>query len=609
MQIRIRWTLVGLWLLAGCIAALSCSLIRPAVHIGNDYFPMGNDSFYHAARILEAAQDPAAFYEFDPKIHAPEGSLLVWPWGYDFVLAKVVRAGVALGAGDPLTILSWIPVTAAFVGLALLMLVARRLSLGEWPTALAALCMALNQTTQMLYGYGQIDHHYAEHIFILASLAAGLGWFRNPTVTNGAVLGAIFAVALAVHNALFVLQVPFLATVLALWLQGKSLPMRPALAFGGALLGFTVAVLVPSQPFQEGRFEFYTLSWFHLYIVFCTTTVVLLMTRLPATRRNILILTAIAVALLLPLLNQIRHAQAFVSGSLGMLADIMEMRPPLKFLLEGQWKIGGFYSWLLFLAPATFVLCVIRAWRERNQPRLLFWIWCIFGLALMFMQLRMHYFGGFALYLPWLIVTQEHAFQHPDQSRRTWLIVSLLLVLAYVPVIRYALIEPVPRAGDPWFDHLYPSFAPLREACAKDPGVVLADNNAGHYIRYFTHCSVIANNFLLTEQQFAKVAEITRLFSLTPEELLKQAPYVKYVLVRAANIRPKPDGQFSYSFYRDATRLPQALLLSSAEPPPGFRLLFKGSIEVRQQTTQNIPYVRLYKIERASGSSVNDVGE
>ncbi len=151
MQIRIRWTSLGLWLIAGCIAALSCSLIRPATHIGDNYFPMGHDSFYHAARILEAVRDPAAFYEFDPKIHAPEGSLLVWPWGYDYFIAKLIRAGMALGvSSDPLTLMSWIPVGAVFIGIALLMLVARRLSLSDWTVALAALCMALNQTTQLL---------------------------------------------------------------------------------------------------------------------------------------------------------------------------------------------------------------------------------------------------------------------------------------------------------------------------------------------------------------------------------------------------------------------------------------------------------------------------
>lgn len=620
---KVRWTALSLWLVVGCIAALSCSLIRPAAHIGNEYFPVGNDGFYHAVRILEAARDPAAFYEFDPKIHAPEGSLLVWPWGYDYVMAKLVRAGLAIAPhADPLMILLWIPVGAVFIGIGLLMLVARRLSLSDWPVALAGLCMALNQTTQVLYGFGEIDHHYAEHIFILASLAAGLSWFQAPTVRSGVALGAIFGVAIAVHNALFILQAPFLAAALAHWLQGKELPTRPVIAFAITLLVAALAVLIPSLPFREGLFEFYTLSWFHLYIACCTALVALLLARLRRSPRNIAALAASAIILLMPLVEQIKYAQSFVSGSLGMLADVMEMRSPISFVLEGDLTmISGLYSLLLWLAPVTFALCVFRLWRERDSPRLLFWIFCVLGLALLSTQLRMHYFGGFALYLPWLIVAQEYALKRQELRKRTFLMVSLTLVLAYVPVIRHALVAPVPHAADSWFNNLYPVFGTLRKACAEDPGIVLADSNAGHYIRYFTACSVIANNFLLTEQQFRKVDEVTRLFSLPPGELTKQAPFVKYVLARAGDVQPKEGDHYSYTFFRDASRMPEALLLQPADAvPPEFKLLFEVTIAVQRERerVQNIPYAKLYKIvpgdaaaplASADASSVNDVSE
>jgi hypothetical protein len=606
MQIRIRWTTLGLWLMASCIAALSCSLIRPAAHIGDDYFPIGNDSFYHATRILEAARDPAAFHEFDPKIHAPEGSLLVWPWGYDFVIAKIVRLGGALGvSADPLTILSWIPVSAVFLGIGLLMLVAHRVSLQTWPMALAGLCMALHATTQNLYGYAQIDHHYAEHLLILATLAGGLAWFNAPSRSSGLALGALFGLALAVHNALFILPIPFLATALVQWLHGKKLPLEPVVAFAVSLLASALAVMIPSQPFQELRFEFYTLSWFHLYIVCSTALVALLLAILPPNRRSILAMTAIAAALLLPLMGQIRYAQSFVSGSLGMLADIMEMRSPIKLALDGETQfISGFYSLLGWLAPVTFGLCVYRAWRERREPRLLFWISCVLGLTLMSTQLRMHYFGGFAMYLPWLIVAQEYAVARPDLYKRAWLTVSLLLVLAYAPVIRHALIAPVPKAGDEWFDNVYPLLRTLEKACAEDPGIVLADSNAGHYIRYFTDCSVIANNFLLTEQQFAKVDEVRRLFSLPANEFSARALRVKYVLVRAADIQPSRDDHFSFTFFGDASRLPQTLLLAPQEEVPSeFKLLFRATIYDQSGTVRNIPYAKLYKMQPRESAS------
>lgn len=606
MQINIRWTAILIWLGVGCIAALSCSLTRPAAHIGPEYFPLGNDSFYHATRILDAVSEPKAFYQFDTKIHAPEGSLLVWPWGYDYLMAKVVRAAVAVGFGtDPLMVLLWIPVAAVFVGVGLLMVVARRLQLSDWPVALAGLCMALNASTQLLYGFGQIDHHYAEHIFILASLAVGLQWLRAPTATAGIALGATFGLALSVHNALFILQAPFLAAALMLWLQGVRAPMRPVVAFVVALVGTTLAVLLPSLPFQQGRFEFFTLSWFHLYVVCCTALVAVLLARMQPTRRSVLALVAIAIALLTPLMKQITYAHSFVSGSLGMLDQILEMRSPLHLLFEGQFaSLIGFYSLLICVAPVTFGLSVIRLWRERQSPRVLFWIWSVVGLVLLTTQMRMHYFGAFALFLPWLIVAQERAEAQPELHKRVLLITSLLLVLAYTPVIRYALIEPIPRGGDEWFVRLHPIFPALHDTCEKDPGVVLSDTNAGHYIRYFSDCSVIANNFLLTEQQFKKADEVGRLFSLPIGQLSKQAPYLKYVLIRAGKIEPNENDRFSYDFYGlYAPGLSNTLLLGPpSQVPPQFKLLYEVRIQMREKHSRqlrDVPYAKLYKIEHA----------
>lgn len=617
MLSRIRLTPLLLWLIVGSLAALSAALTRPAAHIGAEYFPFGNDSFYHATRILDAVEDPSAFYEFDPKIHAPEGSLLVWPWGYDYVMAKIVRAALSLGLGsDPLMILLWIPVGAAFIGAGLTMLVARRLGLGYWATVLAGLCMALASSTQLTYGFAQIDHHYMEHIFVLASLAAGLAWFRAPSVTSGIVLGSTFSIALAVHNALFVLLLPFLGAALVLWLQGKQAPWRPTLAFGGALVIMALAVLLPSQPFQEGRFEFYLLSWFHLYIICSTALIMVLLSRLTPTRRNIGLLILVAALLLAPLVGQIVYARSFVTGTLGMLDQIKEMSSPLQVLhKEGLTRLTMFYSVLVVLAPITFAVCAIRAWRERTRPRVLFWIWCLFGMALMATQVRMHYFGTFALYLPWLVLVQELAERWPEHSKRTLLVASLTLVVSYAPVIRHELIAPAPKSADLWFAALHPMFAPLREQCAKEPGVVLADTNVGHYIRYFSDCSVIANNFLLTAQQFQKADEVLRLLSLPVEQLPAQAPFVKYVLVRPVQLTATENGNFRYGVY--GGELAKTLLLARPEALPAeYKLLFTVNMPMRIPGTEQIrlaTYARLYKVVQQEGSqtttSVNDVSE
>jgi hypothetical protein len=619
MHFKIRWTPLLTWFVVSCIAVLSCSLTRYAAHIGDEYFPMGNDSFYHARRILDAVHDPASFYEFDPKIHAPEGSLLPWPWGYDYVVAKIVRGALAIGIGsDPLMVALWIPVVAVVFGLALLMLLARRLGLGDWAVALAGLCMALSANTQLLFGFGELDHHYAEYMCILASLAAGLAWFRTPGTSSAIVLGATFGAGLAIHNGLFILQLPFLATAVLYWLHDKRAPMRQTLIFAAALVGSTLAILLPSLPFQEGRFEFYTLSWFHLYVVCCTAVVMLLFAKLQPTRRNMIVLLILGAALIAPLFKQIAHARAFITGSLGMLDQIMEMRPPLQLALDGRPdQLFGLYSLLVVIAPITFVLCAVRLWRERAGHLTLFWMWCVFGLLLMTTQIRMHYFGIYALYLPWLIVLQEYADKRPELHKRAFLLGSLALLLAYSPVIRYALVAPTPHAGDEGFKPGFPAFIALRKACAEDPGVVLADTNAGHYIRFFTDCPVIANNFLLTEQHFQKADEVQRLFGLRAEQLTRAAPYVKYVLVRAGGITPNRK-LLDYAFFGLGTPvMPSELLLETAgAPPPEFKLIYEVSVTLRRYNStqhEEVPYAKLYKIEPAGTSaprpSVPDVSE
>lgn len=611
-----HWSTLAIWILVTAIAVLSCSLNLSAARIGDDYFPVGHDAFYHGRRILDAASHPSDFYEFDTKIHAPEGSLLTWPWGYDYLMAGLVRVGMVLGLSDqPIKILLWLPVAAVALSIGLLMLIGRRVGLSNWPLALAALCMALAPTTQLLHGYGEIDHHFAELIFVLGALAAGLAWFREPNGTSSIALGVTFGLSLAIHNGLFILQVPFLATLAIRWLLGHSPPRRETVIFAIALLVAALAVLVPSLPFREGRFEFYTLSWFHLYTTAGTAMTALLLVWLKPTRRSAIVLLALAVVLVLPLLHEIRIAQSFLRGTLGTLDSIQEMRSPIKMAIEdGGMSVAMFYSFLVWLAPATLVLCIVQCWRERQSQRLLFWISATMGLLLLSMQLRLHYFGGFALYMPWLIVLNDYASPRVDIRKRAYLLGTLALLLTYVPQIRHALVAPIPRAGDPWFERLHPIFSAMRKACAEDPGIVLADSTAGHYIRYYTDCSVISNNFLLTQQHFDKVFEAWRLFSLTPRQLIEQAPQVKYVLVRPANIVRQTNGEYTFSFFgQDKPQLETALLLGPAsELPPQYRLLDQVRFEFRHgDQAENFPYARLYKIEQSTASvqSANEVSK
>lgn len=595
-----RWKFIGSWLLVSLVAAGVCSLCWPAVHFSDEYLPFGNDAFYHARRILDTVADPSSFYEFDKKIHAPEGSLLTWPWGYDYAMAWLVKAGLALGlAGSPMAILVWLPVAAVFLSIGLIMLVARRLGLSPGLVVIAGLAAALSPLTQYLHGVGQIDHHFAEYIFVLATMACGLRWFARPEDTKAAIiLGTVLGTAPAIHNGLFILQVPVLVSLLVLWLQNIRVPMRAMLAFAGALLLTTLAILIPSLPFRLGLFEFYTLSWFHLYIAVGTAVTALALTSFARSNRNIAILAALAILLLLPLLQQVIVARSFLSGTILRLDAIDEARPlaTLARSPAGRRSLSLMYSLLIWLLPLTAILCAVKGWQERATGRVFFWLCCMLGLALLVTQLRLHYFGSFALYLPWLVWAGTAARRAPAHHKRILLLVSLGLLLAYWMPARYELGANMALAGDPNFPALRPILGDLQQACAKEPGIVLADNDAGHYIRYYTQCSVIANNFLLTRQHEDKIRQIDHLRSLSAQELPSAAPYVRYVLLRPAGIELLQPGTRYASYSRTAAQLVKDLLLKPLDQvPPNYVLVGQANLRA-SRPEDSVPYIRVFKV-------------
>jgi hypothetical protein len=511
-------------------------------------------------------------------------------------MATLTRVAMATGiASDPMAILTWIPVAAVFVSIGLLVLICRRLQLPAWPTAIAALCMALVPTTQLAHGPGEIDHHFAEMIFLLAALAGGLSWLQDSVSwRRAAFLGVVLGVAPAIHNGLFILQLPLLVATFAWWLQQRQMPMKSTLAFGGALPLATLAMLIPSLPFRLGHFEFYTFSWFHLYVAACTSAVMLMMSRLRFTRAGLAILMAAAAVLAIPFVRQLDVAGTFLAGTHPYFATINEMRSPAELAMKkGFLVVARIYSLLIYIAPATLVLCLVQGWRERASPRLLFWITSVLGLGLLSAQQRLHYFGGFALYLPWLILASEWANRRPELRRNIFLGASAAAVLFYFPVLRYQLIEPMAPANDAYFQGVRPLYGVLSEACARQPGMVLADSDAGHHIRFYTDCSVIANNFLLTPQHFAKIDEADHLFSLSAAQLAAQQPHIEYVLIRALAMRELDDGSVQYQLYYSHTSQLAAELLYSdpAHLPPNYTLLQEMSFKGKA------PYARLFRIE------------
>lgn len=586
-----------IWLFAGTLAVFFAMGMLEASYVDQQFIPVGNDAFYHARRILDTAADPSAFYQFDDRIHVPEGSWLVWPWAYDYLLGRLI--GTVAGT-NRMAMLAYIPVGWVYVNIGLLIAIAASLRLGPALTAIVALCMAASPLTQLLHGIGMVDHHYIELTFVLLVVWLGISWLDLPQKRNrAALMGMALAVAPAFHTGLFILQLPLLVSLGVLWLRGWRLPMESALLFAGSLVVGSVLILLPSGPFWDGQFFFYTLSWFHLYAAAATAVISVFLSWQPMRPATIASLAGIGVLLALPLLAQVLTAADFLMGDVIRLDLIAEARSPIEMAMQpaGIARVTNLYSALVWIAPLWLLTTFWLIWREQVAARVYVMVAATFGLALLLTQYRLHYFGSFALFLAPAMFIQALVRAYP--TRALWISISAgaLLALAYIPPLQGQLFARHVPAIDPYYSISRSIYVDLEKACSSDRGIVLADHNDGHYIRYHTECSVIANNFLLTPLHEQKVREVDQLMALSPEELLATRPDIRYVFARLEHLYLRQaDGSMEPAslqyLLEHNPRLVTELLIGSDSPPEGYEMI----AELRLDDERGLPYARAFKL-------------
>lgn len=574
----------------------------PALYVDGELVPSDNDAFYHARRILDTAKDPASFFEFDPHIHAPEGSLVVWPWGYDYGVARIVRAATSLGiVPDPMVALAYVPPFAVILTIAIVVMLAWNMSLSAWATALLTFWIAASPLTQVMHGLASVDHHFAEYLCILGFLATATGWMKYPKSAAWAgATGLVLGFAPAIHTLLFVLQVPLLLCLALLWLKNIPLNSSAAGVFCLALLSGTSFVTSLSEPLRAGYFEHYYLSWFHVYVACCSVLMVAFVCRRSTSRRNLVLLCLMSLALAVPLIAQIAQAAGYLGNSSAALTNIGEAQSVWRRFQDNPWRAIELYSGLILLAPVIALACFFSIWRARSPSLLLVLVYSTLAIPLLLAQFRFHYYGSICLTLPILLLADRLSRQRPGGVVAA-AVLTAAFVVAQLPALRMAVASETVVGRDPYFRLTHLAMPALAEACREDPGIVLAKSNEGHFIRYYTDCSVIANNFLLTTQQVQAFRMVAELFNRTPEELLEARIPVKYVLVRArGSIATSPDGSHymmvdRYDAERVSDPLTDALLWGEpAAAPASFALITEIAAPGK-----DYPYARLWKINRS----------
>lgn len=586
---------VALWLSASLVAVFFAVLEKNTALVNGFWIPRGNDSFYHARRILDAAVGTRGLYQFDERLHVPDGAWISWPWAYDYLLAKATQLALWIAPSlDPMAFLAYVPVAWIFVNAALFLAAARAIGLSREMQALAMLCFAISPLTQLLHWIGMIDHHFVEHTFVLLSAWLGLGWLKRPDdLRNPVAFGITLGVATAFHNGMFVLQLFPLITTTILWLRSSAPPARSLRAFGIALVISTLLMLLPSEPFRRGMFEFGLHSWFHLYVAGCTAATLCYLTWRPVSRRTVAGLAALCAVLALPLGAQIAGGSSFLTGSFSVLSEVLEVRSPYRMFTEtmGPVATAGYYSWLLLLAPVLIVYYGYRLVRDSSPEHVYFAVLVVLGLGLLLAQMRLHYFGYFGLIVGTLLIVDEIGRRRSWHRGLTFTASFGLLVLAFQPALRERLFVAYAPSSDPDYAAAMSLFFDLERLCAEEPGTVLSNTNDGSPILFHTDCSVIANNFILRPEDEAHIAAVRRLMQLAPGEILAERPDIKYLLIRAKDFVAEEEGGSYLLSYPIAQQL-----LTDAAPPPGFKLI----ANVNRKFADDAPavvYARLFKVE------------
>lgn len=570
----------------------------PSTLVDGQYVPVGMDSFYHARRILDALAHPFAVEQFDPRMHAPEGSWVTWPWAYDALMAMAAATAHDLAGVDPMAWLAHVPPVWSFVNGGLLLGCGAALGLRAPALALLGAGYALSPLTQMLHGAGVLDHHFIEYSFVLATLLLGLRWLQAPHRTASAVgLGLVLGIAPAFHNGLFALQVPIDATLMLLWLRGQGPPRRTAGAFAAALMLATLAAVLPSEPFRDGRFEFALLSGFHLYVAALSAGGALVLSWRPYSHARMIVLAAASLAALVPVAADVLGGSKFLSATLVKLAEMQEAASVADLYARGGLgELARAYGGLVFLLPVTAAAAVLLLLRRATPAPLQYAAaFALVGAGLLCFQWRLHYWGSAALFLPPLLALQRLGDRLQTERPRAALLGAALYLAAMVPGAA-GLWRPVPIGWS--FDYMYSrgAFPALAEACAAHPGVVLADNNDGHPLRYHTDCAVISNNFILTPQHEQKLLLGDRLLALDARTLIDQYPWVHYVFVRRndAVFEDLPPAEVA----AQNPGLRGELLLRDGPWPPELELLVQVQLETGPG--RNVILARAFRIHRAA---------
>ncbi len=560
--------LCGFVIAAAMGIAFSLSTSTPAPYQG--YMPLGIDSFYHAARIMDVVRG-GAFIEFDVRGFMPDGDWIAWPWFYDWSLAQMAKIYLAAGGTHAMSLLAHVPTIGFVANLLLVLLCCRALRLNTLVSIAALFVFAALPVSNQLHLAGRIDHHFAELSCVLLVTWLLLRFESQPGRYQAAAFGAALGFSLGINNGLFLLQIPVVAYFGIRWLLDDRVERSAAIALGVAMPVSVLLMSLPSVPFLEGQFTYYLLSWFHLYLAAAAGVAAVMLSWFERTLKHFAVIAVTGLLLSLPLWS-------FVIEGIGYIGDAaftpMEIDPPLTMDLMSLMVL---YTPLIILALPAIGLLAFGCYK--GKPWLALAVITAFGFAMLLSQQRFALFGVPALILPLAVLLNE--------VRERFVILPAVVAVAGLSWnAAFASSLNTIEAWNPEYLDIYPLLMRLGEECEEANDVVLADPNQGHYVLYHSRCGVYANNATLTQSHIDRRAKAYGWLRGDPAAISQAIPLPTYVLVRrygGASGAGHPLNDLGM----------HKLMLSGAEHPALEELATVGT----GQGETPLPVARLYKLK------------
>jgi hypothetical protein len=510
----------------------TCSI--EASLIDGRYHPWKYDSFYVAAIVRDLVDNYPMLMQFDDRLQPLDGSAAIsFTWAYTLLMATLVVLTQFFVASLPTaTILAFIPPLWGMINSLLFIAICRKIGLGILATALGAAGFALAPYIRDLHMIGNIDHHFMELTFILLIMFSFLNWIERPGCRRRAAFaGAVLGISVAFHVAMFVFYIPIALFFLVCWIGDRMELRKTVSAFSLAVLVATLVAVLPSAHFLSFKFNYFQISWFHLYwaVMFCGA--VYYLHRRQYSPINLAILVGLLSIVSIPAIDNWRHGANFITASLPGFSQLNETYSIFTYLFSGEYQLVNavyiYYSGLLYALPFALIL-LARQVRLTPRPVLLYTLCaCAFGAIFLFLQLRFKYHAPYVLLLPVLLMYQQYA----SESRHSQALIIVFFIICYVGPVANLATEQQP-GGEPGYKGLLPFYDLIVAQCEQHPGVLLAHPDEGHFLRYHTKCKIVSNNMLATAKDFEYRALGQKMLAMSVPDLIAQYDWVDYIYVR-----------------------------------------------------------------------------